>query len=140
MVPIGRPIANTICYVVDENLKCVPAGVPGELLIGGRGLARGYMNNAERTAARFIRNPFDPSGESRCFRTGDYVKLDQDGSLVFLGRRDQQVKVRGFRVELGDIEASLGKHPAVRAAAALLQGAELADTHVAAYVDGRSGR
>jgi predicted amino acid dehydrogenase len=112
----------------------VPAGVPGELLIGGRGVARGYMNNPERTAARFIRDPFDLTGEARCFRTGDYVKLDQDGALLFLGRRDQQVKVRGFRIELGDIEAGLGSHPGVRAAVALLHGTDLADTHVAAYV------
>ena len=102
-VPIGRPIANTICYIVDENQQCVPDGVPGELLIGGDGVARGYLNDPERTAVRFVADPVDPQG-GQCFRTGDFVRRAHDGSLIYLGRRDQQVKIRGFRVELGEIE------------------------------------
>jgi amino acid adenylation domain-containing protein len=132
-VPIGRPIANTVCYIVDENLQCVPEGVPGELLIGGRGVARGYLNDPERTAARFVADPVDPDG-GRCFRTGDFVRRGHDGALIYLGRRDQQVKIRGFRVELGEIEARLGSHPAVRAAAAVVHGTDLTDARIAAYV------
>ena len=133
-ISIGRPIANTVCYVVDENLNCVPTGVTGELLIGGRGLARGYRNNPELTAKKFIADPIDATGQERCFRTGDIVRLNEDGALVFLGRRDQQVKIRGFRVELGEIESNLGLHPSVRAAAAVLFGSDLATTRVAAFV------
>jgi amino acid adenylation domain-containing protein len=133
-ISIGRPIANTVCYVVDENLNCVPTGVPGELLIGGRGLARGYRKNPELTAKKFIADPFDATGQERCFRTGDIVRLNEDGALVFLGRRDHQVKIRGFRVELGEIESNLGQHPAVRAVAAVLSGTDLANTRVAAFV------
>ena len=132
-VPIGRPIANTVCYIVDENLQCVPEGVPGELLIGGRGVARGYLNDPERTAARFVADPLDPNG-ALCFRTGDFVRRGHDGALIYLGRRDQQVKIRGFRVELGEIEARLGAHPSVRAAAAVVHGSNLADARIAAYV------
>jgi amino acid adenylation domain-containing protein len=132
-VPIGRPIANTLCYIVDENLQCVPEGVPGELLIGGQGVARGYLNDPERTAARFVADPLDPNG-ALCFRTGDFVRRGHDGALVYLGRRDQQVKIRGFRVELGEIEARLGAHPSVRAAAAVVHGSNLADARIGAYV------
>lgn len=132
-VPIGRPIANTVCYIVDENLECVPEGVPGELLIGGQGVARGYLNDPERTAARFVADPVDPNG-ALCFRTGDFVRRGHDGALIYLGRRDQQVKIRGFRVELGEIEARLGSHPSVRAAAAVVQGSSLADARISAYV------
>ncbi len=132
-VPIGRPIANTVCYIVDENLQCVADGVPGELLIGGDGVARGYLNDPERTAARFVADPVDPNG-GKCFRTGDFVRRAQDGSLIYLGRRDQQVKIRGFRVELGEIEARLGAHPSVRAAAAVVHGSDLADARIGAYV------
>lgn len=132
-VTIGRPIANTVCYIVDENLRCVPDGVSGELLIGGRGVAKGYLNNPERTKARFVVNPVDPTRGDLCFRTGDFVRLGHDRALVFLGRRDQQVKVRGFRVELGEIEARLGLHPAVRAAVAVLHGSDLVDARIGAY-------
>lgn len=131
-VPIGRPIANTICYIVDDNLQCVADGVPGELLIGGDGVARGYLNDPGRTAARFVDDPVDPNG-GKCFRTGDFVRRAQDGSLVYLGRRDQQVKIRGFRVELGEIEARLGAHPSVRAAAAVVHGSDLADVRIGVY-------
>lgn len=133
-VSIGRPIANTTCYVVDEKLNAVPAGMAGELLIGGDGVARGYRNDPERTAARFIANPFDASGRSRCFRTGDFVRVTQEGTLEYLGRRDQQVKIRGFRVELAEIETALGTLPGVREAAAVVQGSDLAHAQIVGFV------
>jgi amino acid adenylation domain-containing protein len=133
-IPIGRPIANTTCLVVDDNLKPVPAGVTGELLIGGTGLARGYRNNPERTAARFVPVVNGAGGKARFFRTGDFVRCGYDGALLFVGRRDEQVKVRGFRIELGEIEAVLSAHPGVREAAAVVQGTELSDVRIAAYV------
>jgi predicted amino acid dehydrogenase len=133
-VSIGSPIANTACYVLDESGTPVAVGVPGALVIGGRGIARGYRNDPERTAARFVPDPFDTSGKGICFRTGDFVRVSESGSLIYLGRRDQQVKIRGFRVELGDIEAALAAHPAVRSAVAVVHGSDIASRRIAAYV------
>jgi len=125
-IPIGRPISNTTCYILDEHLQPVPIGVPGELYTGGDGLAAGYLNAPELTAEKFIPNPFDqavrtvpldstlPSGASRLYRTGDLARYRADGTIEFLGRKDRQVKVRGFRVEPAEIEAALLQHPAVR--------------------------
>ncbi|GLY53409.1 non-ribosomal peptide synthetase [Lentzea sp. NBRC 102530] len=112
-VPIGRPLPNTLTYVLDPHGRVVPDGVPGELHLGGPGVARGYLDRAELTAERFVHDPF--SGD-RMYRTGDLVRR-ADGVLTYLGRTDQQVKVNGYRVEPGQVEHVLGEHPAVRAAA-----------------------
>ncbi|MGA8763865.1 MAG: amino acid adenylation domain-containing protein [Candidatus Sulfotelmatobacter sp.] len=112
-LPIGRPIANVRLYVVDEKLQPVPIGTTGELLIGGPGVARGYLNHPELTDAKFVADSFSGEPESRLYKTGDMVRYLPDGNLEFAGRIDFQVKIRGFRVELGEIEAVLEKHPGV---------------------------
>ena len=107
---------NTQIYLLDRHRNLAPTGVPGELDIGGAGLARGYLNLPERTAERFVQNPFSEAIQSRLYRTGDLARYLPDGNIEFLGRIDNQVKIRGFRVEPGEIEAVLGEHPRVRQA------------------------
>src|SRR5207245_1428298 len=114
-VPIGRPIANTKLYVLDSHQRPVPVGVPGELYVGGRGMANRYVNQPDLTRERFVPNPFGTEPGSRLYRTGDLVRYRPDGQVEHLGRLDSQVKLRGFRIELGEVEAVLGTHPAVRA-------------------------
>jgi len=132
---IGAPIANTTLYVVDENLQPLPAGIPGELLIGGAGVSRGYRAQPALTAERFVADPFSTVPGARAYRTGDLVCLRENGALEFLGRIDTQVKIRGFRVELGEIEAALRGVEGVREAAVVLR-----DHRLVAYVvrDGRA--
>ena len=115
-VPIGRPIANTQIYIVNEALQPTPVGVAGELLIGGVNLARGYYQRPELTAEKFIRDPFSVVEDARVFRTADLARYRSDGAIEFLGRIDHQVKIRGFRIELGEIEAALSGHAAIKEA------------------------
>lgn len=134
--PIGKPIWNTRVYVLDERLRPVAAGVPGELYIAGAGLARGYLNRPAITAERFVADPNGGAG-TRMYRTGDLVRWRIDGDLEFIGRTDQQVKIRGFRVELGEIESALLKHPRVREALVIACEDRLGQKELIGYVIAR---
>jgi len=133
-IPIGRPIANTQVYIVDDQLRQLPTGATGELLIGGEGLARGYLNQPALTAERFIPNPFNPDPTSRLYKTGDLCCFRRNGAIEYLGRNDDQVKIRGYRIELGDIEAALESHPRVKQAAAKVVEAPHREKSIVGYV------
>jgi len=133
-IPIGQPIANVQIYLLDRNLQPVPIGIPGELYIGGEGLARGYLHRPELTADRFIPHPFSTEPNARLYKTGDLARYRSDGSLEFLGRLDQQVKLRGYRIELGEIEALLSQHPSVRECLVLVREAGMDDKRLVAYI------
>lgn len=133
--PIGRPLPDTTVQVVDDTLHPVPPGATGELLIGGPGLARGYLNHPELTAERFIEDPTG-EGRARLYRTGDLVRQLAGGDLDYVGRIDDQVKIRGFRIECGEVEAALARHPGVAAAAVVARHDPPGERHLVAYVVG----
>jgi acyl carrier protein len=133
-VPIGRPIANTRIYILDEEGVRAPIGAPGELYIGGAGVTRGYWRRPDLTAERFVVNRFEPERHEKMYRTGDLVRYHEDGEIEFIGRTDQQVKIRGFRIELGEIETVLGAHPAVHEAVTVARSDQAGNPLLVAYV------
>jgi amino acid adenylation domain-containing protein len=133
-VPLGRPIANTQIYLLDSHLQLVPVGVSGELYVGGQGLARGYLNRADLTAERFIPNPYSGGSGGRLYKTGDLGRYLVDGKIEYLKRVDHQVNIRGFRIEMGEIEAQLGSHPAVRQCVVMADRNGALEARLTAYV------
>ena len=131
-LPIGRPIANSEIYILDSNQRPCPVDVAGELYIGGAGVGRGYLNRPELTAEKFIPHPFAETG-ARLYRTGDWARCRTDGQIEFAGRRDQQVKLRGFRVELGEVESALARHPLISESVVVTREDHRAGTRLIAY-------
>lgn len=132
--PIGRPIANTEIYILDRYFHPVPVGVPGEIYIGGAGLARGYLGRPDLTADRFIPNPYGKEAGTRIYKTGDLARYRSDGDIEFLGRIDHQIKLRGYRIELGEIETILTEHPGVNETVVLLQEGTSGNKQLIAYI------
>ncbi len=138
-IPIGRPIANTEAYILDRNRQVVPQGVIGELCLAGAGLAIGYLKLPEQTAERFAVHPFRDTGE-RIYRTGDLARYREDGMIEFVGRQDNQIKIRGFRVELGEVEAVLNEHSSVRENAVVLRRDKVGESQLVAYIVAKQPR
>ncbi|MFE4594069.1 non-ribosomal peptide synthetase [Streptomyces laurentii] len=134
--PIGLPMTNHVAHVLDHDLRQVPVGVPGELVIGGAGLARGYLDRDELTAEKFIADPFGTAPGGRLYRTGDLVKRLADGRLVFLGRIDQQVKIRGLRIELGEVESALTGFDGIGPVSVRAWTDDIGDKHLVGYLTG----
>ena len=135
-IPIGRPISNTTVHMLDDELRPVPNGSPGELWIGGDGVARGYLNQPELTRQKFVPDPFSSEPGARLYRTGDLARLRPDGNIEFLGRLDNQVKISGHRIEPGEIEAALSQHPDVRQSAVVADAGQRGEKRLVAYVVG----
>lgn len=139
-IPIGRPLPNSEVYVLDQYLQPVPIGTPGELLIGGHSLARGYLHRPDLTQLKFIPHPFSSEPGARLYKTGDRVRYLSDGNLEFLGRVDHQVKIRGFRIELGEIESTLLQYPDIREAAVVARADHSGYQQLIAYIVERPGQ
>jgi len=133
-IPLGRPIANTQVYILDAWMQPLPAGAIGELYIAGDGVTTGYVNQPERTAERFVENPFVNDSTARMYRTGDLARYLPDGNVEFLGRSDDQVKIRGFRIELGEIESILAQEPGIKQAVVVAKDDVRGDKRLVAYV------
>lgn len=138
-VPIGKPLRHQRLYVLDPKLRPVPVGLPGELCLGGIGLARGYLGRPGLTAASFVPDPFDTRPGARMYRTGDLARYQPDGHVEFLGRIDQQTKIRGFRIEPGEVEAALNQHPDVRESIVAVRDDHEGGPYLATYLVTRSG-
>ena len=139
-MPIGKPIDNIQIHILDEHFQPVPAGTLGEIYIGGAGLARGYRNSPDLTAEKFVPNPFSSDPEARLYRTGDFGSYFEDGQIAFAGRADDQLKIRGHRVEINEIVAVLGRHPAVQSNAVVAQENQAGNKSLVAYVVARPGQ
>jgi len=139
-IPIGRPLANKMVYILDTYNNPVPIGVPSELHIGGTGLARGYLNRPELTAEKFIKNPFSDDPDARLYKTGDLARYLPDSNIEFLGRVDNQIKIRGFRVELGEIEKVLAQHPLIRENVVIVHEVSQTDKRLVAYIVPNKGQ